>query len=172
MIARANQPWRRRAPLALLVLLTVGPAEAQAPKVVSNVEGGGLAAATLRSDLRFEPNVGQADADAEFLARGRDYLISLRRGEVRLALPRANGTPEKENLVLLKLVGADVPSRGQAQDQLASKSHYFRGNDPRNWRPNVPHFGRVRYDSVYPAWISNTTGTGSNSSSRSSCDPG
>ncbi len=94
--------------------------------------------------------MGQAAADAEFLARGRDYLISLRRGEVRLALPRANGAPEKANLVQLKLVGADVPSRGQAQDRLASKSHYFRGNDPRNWRPNVPHFARVRYESVYP----------------------
>src|SRR5687768_270045 len=141
---------RRRVPLALLLLLAVGSAQAQAPKVEPNVSGDGLAAVSLRSDLRFERNIGQAVAGAEFLARGRNYLITLQRGEVRLALPRANGASATANVVQLKLVEADLPSRGQAQDQLASKSHYFRGNDRRNWLPNVAQFARVRYESVYP----------------------
>src|SRR5208282_87530 len=28
--------------------------------------------------------------------------------------------------------------------------NYIKGNDPNGWRRNVPHFGRVRYEGIYP----------------------
>ena len=35
-------------------------------------------------------------------------------------------------------------------DELPSKSHYLIGNDPRGWQTDVPHYGKVRYENVYP----------------------
>ncbi len=35
-------------------------------------------------------------------------------------------------------------------DQLRGKSHYFTGNDARQWHAAVPTFAKVRYRSVYP----------------------
>ena len=40
-----------------------------------------------------------------------------------------------------------APSESEAQDQRTS---YFLGNDPTSWRANLPAFGRVRFDDVYP----------------------
>src|SRR5208282_6759909 len=33
---------------------------------------------------------------------------------------------------------------------LPGKSNYFIGNNPRNWRTNVPAYAKVRYAAVYP----------------------
>jgi hypothetical protein len=35
-------------------------------------------------------------------------------------------------------------------DPLPSRSDYFLGSDGKNWRTGVGHYGRVRYDGVYP----------------------
>jgi hypothetical protein len=51
----------------------------------------------------------------------------------RIQLPGANLTPEVTGL-----------------DELAGKSNYLLGNDPKEWRINVPHYAKVRYKSVYP----------------------
>lgn len=33
---------------------------------------------------------------------------------------------------------------------MPSVSHYYQGSDPKQWRTGVPHFGRLRFRSVYP----------------------
>src|SRR5262249_49236220 len=48
-----------------------------------------------------------------------------------------------------QLVGANAAARGVAEDQLPGVSNYLKGNDPRQWQANVPHFARVRYADVY-----------------------
>lgn len=146
----------RRASAAALVLvatlgwLTLRSTAAQAPGGPTRVDGGEWTAATMRADLRFEPNVGQAAADAEFVARGGDYLISLRRSEARLAVPSKEHGLERMDVVRLKLLGTQRSPVGQPLEPLASRSHYFRGSDRARWRPHVPHFARVRYANVYP----------------------
>jgi hypothetical protein len=35
-------------------------------------------------------------------------------------------------------------------DELPGKSNYLIGNDPNKWRTNVPTYGRVRYENIYP----------------------
>jgi hypothetical protein len=50
----------------------------------------------------------------------------------------------------LQLVGANPSAPAIGQDELITKTNYFLGSDPSQWRTNVPNFGRVEYQNVYP----------------------
>jgi hypothetical protein len=50
----------------------------------------------------------------------------------------------------MKLAGASRRPRVAGIDELAGKSNYLTGNDPRKWRRNIPTYSRVRYEAVYP----------------------
>ncbi len=54
------------------------------------------------------------------------------------------------DVVRMQLVGAEPSPRARGIDELPGKSHYLVGNDPANWRKNVPHYARVRYEGIYP----------------------
>ena len=51
---------------------------------------------------------------------------------------------------MMRLVGAEPRAVGKGEQPLADRTHYFLGNDPSKWQQNVPHFGKVRYEQVYP----------------------
>ena len=40
--------------------------------------------------------------------------------------------------------------RARAEDRLGGVSNYFIGTDPRKWRTNIPQYGRLRYEGIYP----------------------
>src|SRR5262245_60961245 len=90
--------------------------------------------------LRFEPNVGQADARARFLARGAgpDVLLT----EEAEAVLRDGSA--------LRLLGARRRPRVSGEGVLPGRSHYFLGRDPSAWRTDVPQYAAVRYAAVYP----------------------
>jgi hypothetical protein len=96
-----------------------------------------------RLPLAFEPNRGQADPHAEFVARGEGYRLTLAAGEAVLALRGASES------LRMKAVGADTSARGVGLGALAGVSNYFTGGDPSRWLTRVPHFARVRYAGVY-----------------------
>src|SRR5260370_26730927 len=50
----------------------------------------------------------------------------------------------------MKLVGAGSTSASQPEKLLPSVSHYYIGDDPNKWHPNVPNYERVKFDQVYP----------------------
>jgi hypothetical protein len=50
----------------------------------------------------------------------------------------------------MKLVGANTSATVTGAEELAGKSNYFIGNDPKKWRTNVPNYAQVRYAGVYP----------------------
>jgi hypothetical protein len=112
----------------------------------------------LSLPLFFEPNQGQAAAPVKFLARGAGYGLFLTGDEAVLELrrpaqkPRTNATPKAEirSVIRMKLEGADANSRVSGEARLPGKSDYFIGNDPAKWRHNIPQYGRVHYDRVYP----------------------
>src|SRR5258708_5275515 len=52
--------------------------------------------------------------------------------------------------VRMKLVGAAGTSGSQPENLLPSVSHYYIGDDPKQWHPNVPNYERVKFDQVYP----------------------
>ncbi len=111
--------------------------------------------------LHFEVNQGQAEGAVKFLARGRGYSLSLTPSEAVLNLykplsesPRQAGTsaviPPPTAVVRMQLVGSSPASEIAGEQPLPGKSHYLIGRDPGKWRTNIPHYGRVRYRSVYP----------------------
>jgi Beta-propeller repeat/Abnormal spindle-like microcephaly-assoc'd, ASPM-SPD-2-Hydin len=118
--------------------------------------------------LAFEANQGQSDPQVKFLSRGAGYSLFLTSNEAVLALHEASRqepalpgakvrtAPEKisreiKSAVLhMKLVGSNAKTEVTGQDELAGKSNYFIGNDPKKWHTNVRQFGKVGYKNVYP----------------------
>lgn len=136
----------------------------------SGVEGGRPRAAfEPKSQLSFESNQGQTDNRVNFLSRGMNYSLYLTSTEAVFALNREAGTPgtrmsEKNTLsprptrtapaapVVLKmeLLGAKTDAAARGEELQGGRSNYFLGSDPRQWRTDVPHYGKVRYSEVYP----------------------
>src|SRR5256712_1884324 len=115
--------------------------------------------------LSFEKNEGQTDSQVQFLSRGRGYTLFLTRTEAVLALrgrenvnryslrsPRpTEGEGQGEGAVLLmQLLGANTESKVTGLDKLPGIVNYFIGNDPKQWRTNVPTYKKVEYKEVYP----------------------
>jgi hypothetical protein len=99
--------------------------------------------------LSFEANQGQVDDRFKFISRGQGYSLFLAANEAVLALK-----PHKEEansaLLHMKVVGADSSAIVTGFDELPGKVNYLIGNDPKQWRTNVPTYARVKYEEVYP----------------------
>ncbi len=101
--------------------------------------------------LWFEPNQGQAEAQARFLARGPGYRLLLHPDQVALELGHpAAGAKAPSAKLRLKLPGAQPRPHLSGEDQLAGKVNYFRGQDPAKWRTGIPTYARVKYHAIYP----------------------
>lgn len=100
--------------------------------------------------LAFEPNVGQAAAEVNYLARGPGYGLFLSPTEALLSLKPSGGTSAASHFVGLQLLGADPAAAARGQDPLPGVSNYLIGNDPSQWHTNVRTYGQVAYASVYP----------------------
>ena len=64
--------------------------------------------------------------------------------------PQSEITNPKSRVLRMKLVGADADATAHGANELSGKVNYFSGNDPSQWRTEVPTFARVRYNHVYP----------------------
>jgi hypothetical protein len=128
--------------------------------------------------LVLEPNFGQAPTTTKFLSRGAGYQLSLTANDLILTLPQrqqsqtaAAGAPEaprrdegllggpipaKADLSAvtielgMKFVGANPAPQIEAERELPGKSNYLIGNDPTQWRTNIPTYGSARYREIYP----------------------
>src|SRR5438309_8731411 len=113
--------------------------------------------------LSFEPNDGQAERKVKFLSRGSGYTLYLTRDEAVLALRSRQSSVVSSQLqkttdhglrttdtLRMKLVGANQAANVTALDELLGKTNYFIGNDPKKWRTDVPTYGKVKYEGVYP----------------------
>jgi len=101
--------------------------------------------------LIFEPNQGQAsltpaDPSAQFVARGHGYSLRLGSEGAVLNLTSARHADS----VQMKLAGANSGAVLTATNALPGHSNYLLGNNPANWRHDVPQFARVGYSNVYP----------------------
>jgi hypothetical protein len=113
----------------------------------------------------FEANEGQADPSVRYLARGPGYVLLLGESAVfmKVAEPpkrplaarfaaRPGERPEPRTTALIRMRWRGgrraVPVSGRGR--LPGVSHYLRGNDPAEWRRDVPHFTHVEYRQIYP----------------------
>jgi hypothetical protein len=115
--------------------------------------------------LAFEPNLGQVNPEAKFLARGAGYELFLTPQESVFVL----NTGEKKSVITkqksglrpaasghgaavlrMKLLGANKNTVLTSQNELPGKSNYLSGNKPENWRTNVPNYRSVREQAAFP----------------------
>jgi hypothetical protein len=116
--------------------------------------------------LVFEPNLGQTDDSVNFVSRGSNYsvyfassgaVLSLAggRGTLNTPGPQPPASAEVRPLVPMAaltmrwLNGAQSPAIRGVEPQ-PDVSNYLVGSDSSDWISGVPHFGRIRYESVYP----------------------
>ena len=120
--------------------------------------------------LSFEANCGQTAEQVKFLSRGNGYTLFLTPNEMvfslrkpqpalppslklqeRLMQGRSPAPMSIETAVLrMKLVGAAANPRISGIGEMPGKSNYFIGNDQSKWRADVPHYGQVKYEGLYP----------------------
>ncbi|HEY0704399.1 MAG TPA: SBBP repeat-containing protein [Candidatus Acidoferrales bacterium] len=125
-----------------------------------------LANAFRKSALSFQVNEGQTDAQVRYLARGAGYELFLTPQEAVIALrhsatPRSMRDPrirpakksahrDADSVIRLQLAGANTDAQMSGIGALPGHVNYFTGNDPKNWRTNVPSFSAVKYQDIYP----------------------
>jgi len=95
--------------------------------------------------LFFELNQGQSDRRVKFLARGSYYGLFLTADSAVLKLQK----PGDASVLSMKLLHASPGARVRGENELPGRSNYFIGNDPANWRRDIPQFAQVRYAEVY-----------------------
>jgi hypothetical protein len=121
--------------------------------------------------LYFEQNQGQSDAQVKYLAHAGDYTLFLTNdaavfsiigGDKRGVIARGTlgGVTKSrddrpapklvESDVRIRLLGASAQASAAGAEPLPGKVNYLIGNNPDKWHRNVPTFGRVRYQGVYP----------------------
>ncbi len=98
--------------------------------------------------LSFEENQGQVDSQVKYLARGQGYTLFLTPVAEVLGLRSAEG---ENSTAWLRMTLKDAAASAiQAEEKLPGTSNYFVGNDPTQWRTQIPTFRRVRYQQIYP----------------------
>ncbi len=106
-----------------------------------------------RLPLHFEPNSGQSADGVKYLSRGNGYGVFLDEGGATLVLTdereRNEGSSKRSaSAIRMNLLGANSAD-GSGESELESRSNYFIGNDPENWRTNIPNYEKVRFKGVY-----------------------
>ena len=99
--------------------------------------------------LQFEANRGQTHKDVRFLSRGPGYGLYLTADEAVLVLSKP-AADAKRVALRMSLVGAAHKPLASGIDELPGKANYFIGRDPSKWRRDVPTYGKVHYQNVYP----------------------
>ena len=112
--------------------------------------------------LSFEPNRGQTSSNVQWLARGPEYTLFLTGSDAVLEMNKI--TPAKRDsadpkelrpsisssVVRMSLLGASASQRATGEDLQSGKANYFTGRDPAKWQHDVPMYGKVHMQGVYP----------------------
>ena len=105
--------------------------------------------------LRFEANLGQAIAEARFIARGPDFAAEVFDDGVRVSRPARASGDDRQAVAAgpsarLRFVGAR-PARGfDARERAAGSTNYLIGADSTRWLRNVPSYRQLRQPGIYP----------------------
>ena len=164
----------RRMPLSTTSSSEPGVYNAQSLNAGNDATKGRLVETLSKLPLRFEETPELPGAEFRFVARGGgvDFgikptevvtrLQSVERPKPAVALrtgiegiPNENSQSpslkprRKTALLRMQLVGGNWQARVIGENQIATRSNYFIGSDPRRWQTDVPNYQRVRVEQVY-----------------------
>jgi hypothetical protein len=120
--------------------------------------------------LSFEENHGQTDPGVKYLARGNGYTLFLTPKKAVLSLRYLSASTEQEPSasrqsdsssqtdavqwsqadLQLSFAGANPAPPVLGVNKQQGISNYFIGNDSAQWHTQIPNYGRVVYQGVYP----------------------
>jgi hypothetical protein len=114
----------------------------------------GILANDFEAPISFEPNQGQTDDRVKFMARGSGYNLFLTPSNALFFLRQVGSrndlVPTDSDVFTMNVVGANPTPKMTGRDELPSTSSYFLGGDPKKWHTNIPNFGKVQYEDIYP----------------------
>ncbi len=131
-------------------LISSAPMEGFPEKVIAQDSRARLLTALSKLPLRFEANVGQSDARVKFLARGTGYSLFLTSDGATMGLRHRSSSSLRTEFVRMRLAGANENAAIGGTELLPGKSNYLIGQDASRWRRNVPQYGGVKYEDIYP----------------------
>ncbi len=113
-----------------------------------------IAAGYGKLPLSFEPNEGQTDARALFVARGAGYTLFLSPTSATFALRQnaaEGGQPSRAGsaVVRMEMPGAK-PGTMEPRDKLPGVANYLMGSTGAKWPTNLPTYARIYSRNVYP----------------------
>ncbi|MCA9405528.1 MAG: SBBP repeat-containing protein [Candidatus Omnitrophica bacterium] len=101
-----------------------------------------LKSSYLNMPLRFEQNDGQFSDNIKYTVRGLGYQVSLTPHGMYLAL-------SKKEYINIEFLGINTSAEILGGEELITKSNYFIGNKPENWRSNIRNYSKVDYHNIY-----------------------
>ena len=127
-----------------LFLCLVGATSCWAATARSDSDSTRAERALIEAKLAFEPNLGQAPAGVDFVARGLGYNLALSPGSLRLSLGGGRSPLE------MTIVGADPKAAPFSKQPQSRSSSYFIGADTDRWVRGAPVYSRAGFRGVYP----------------------
>jgi hypothetical protein len=119
--------------------------------------------------MSFEENLGQTAHAVRFVSHGTGYALFLTPQEAVISLQqsvprdlsplhrlayfralRKLRQAGRMTVLRMRLEGANPEARIAGVDLLPGKVNYFIGNNPKDWRTDVPSYARVKYAGIYP----------------------
>jgi len=101
-----------------------------------------------RLPMIFELNQGQADRAMKFLARGPRYTIGLTPTETLVALH--DPASAQAHVIRMAYSGASPSGVLHGVGSTTARVNYYIGQDPARWLENVPTYGKVVQQDIYP----------------------
>jgi beta-propeller repeat-containing protein len=90
----------------------------------------------------------EAGSAGQFLAHGRDAIFSVSPTGAQFALRENADAPARA--AQMQFIGANPQAQICGDSGLPGKINYLTGNNPAQWRSNVPTFAKVRVGEIYP----------------------
>ena len=100
--------------------------------------------AIASTPLAFELNVGQTDAEVDFLARGSGYSVWLTDGDAVIALKGE----DISHVLRLDVMGSNPDAVASGEGLLGGTSNYLLGAQAQ-WQTDLANFQGVYYDEIY-----------------------
>lgn len=120
-------------------------ASASPPATLSSPPAADLRARAARF-VQFEPNRGQADAKAQFVARSPQLRADVRDDGIDLT---PSGARRAAETVRLRFANARRGGAFDARERGEGHANYLVGNDPSRWLRELPTYKQLRYTGLY-----------------------
>jgi hypothetical protein len=112
--------------------------------------------------LSFEPQEAMVGDSVAYFARGQNYQFAITATGAQIVLSKTDSehnqlsghasriTHHAPRTVQMHLLGANAYAPIHADGLLSGKMNYLLGNDPSQWRTDLPLYSKVQVDDVYP----------------------